>query len=137
MDRRVIWIIAIVALIVVGTIAGFAAMLLSVVFRMMDSSDAHVCGLAAVKSSPAAARLVGTPIEQKGLTGGSSSTDNGELTERITFNVRGPLGEAFVVSEGFRSPLKSHLTVQIGRDQHGETVYDGPFDCPQLHEARH
>ncbi len=100
---------------------------------LMDRSDARVCGLAAVRRSPAAARLVGTPIEQQGFTAGSSSSNNGELNERVTFTVKGPNGTAFVVSEGDRSPLASRLEVKIGRDQRSYIVYAGPFDCPELH----
>jgi hypothetical protein len=101
----------------------------------MDRSDAHVCGLAAVRRSPAAAQLVGAPIEQKGFTAGSSSSNNGELTERVTFTVEGPKGSAFVVSEGRRSPLASHLVVSAGRDQRSIIVYAGPFDCAELHST--
>ena len=135
-NPRVIWIVAIAVLIVivafVASIVAFAIALLS----MMDRTDAHVCGIAAVRSSPVATALVGTPVAQQGFTGGSTSSQNGELTERITFTVKGPLGSASVVSEGHRSPLASHLNVVIGRDQQSQTVYSGPFDCPELHRTR-
>jgi hypothetical protein len=104
-------------------------------FHMMDRSDAHVCGMAAVQSSAAAQRLVGTPIVQKGFTGGSTSSDDGETKERITFTISGPLGEAFVVAEGHRSPLESHLEVRLGREGSSETIYSGAFDCPELHRS--
>ncbi len=135
-NPRIVWIVAIVVLVVViafvASIVAFALALLG----MLDRSDAHVCGIAAVRSSPAAAELVGTPIEQHGFTGGSSSTENGEASERVTFTVTGPRGSAFVVAEGRRSPLASHLDVLIGRDQHSRTIYSGPFDCPDLHRRR-
>jgi Kef-type K+ transport system membrane component KefB len=132
-NPRVIWIVAIAVLIViilvVAAIAAFALALLG----MMDRSDAHVCGLAVVRRSPVAIALVGTPIRQRGFTGGSSSSENGESSQRVTFTVAGPRGSAFVVSEGHRSPIASHLTVQIGRNQQGQTIYSGPFDCAELH----
>jgi hypothetical protein len=135
-NPRVIWIVAIAVLIVivafVASIVAFAIALLS----MLDRTDAHVCGIAAVRSSPVATALLGMPVEQQGLTGGSTSSQNGELNERITFTVKGPRGSAYVVSDGHRSPLASHLDVVIGRDQHGETIYSGPFDCPELHRRR-
>jgi hypothetical protein len=134
MNQRIVWIVVIVVLVVVGTFVGLISTFVFALFGLMDRSDAHVCGLAAVQRSPIAARLVGTPIVQKGMTGGSSSTDNGEKKERMTFTVTGPLGEAFVVAEGKSSPLDSHLEVRIGRDQQSETVYSGPFDCPELHQ---
>lgn len=131
-NPRVIWIVAIAVLIViilvVAAIAAFALALLG----MMDRSDAHVCGLAEVRKSPAAIALVGTPIRQRGFTGGSSSSENGEMSQRVTFTVSGPRGSAFVVADGHRSPIASHLIVQIGRNQQGQTIYSGPFDCAEL-----
>lgn len=136
MNRRVVvLIVAIACALLIFVVAGVAA-LVFVIFSVVDRTPTHVCGLAIVRRSPAAARLVGSPISQKGFTGGSSSDTNGELYERLTFNVSGPHGEAFVLSEGSRSPLGSHLTVEIGRDQQSETIYSGPLDCPELHERR-
>lgn len=136
MNRRVVfWIVGAafaVALFAVALVAGIVLL----VFSVVDRTPARVCGLAIVRRSPAAVRLVGTPISQKGFTGGRSSETNGELYERITFNVTGPRGDAFVLSEGSRSPLGSHLTIKIGRDQQSETIYSGPFDCPELHQKR-
>ena len=131
-NMRVVWIVTFVLLVVVvGCVAAGTTLVLSLL-HVMDRSDAHVCGLAAVRRSPRAAAMVGTPIAQSGLTGGSSSSQNGELNERITFTVRGPRGEAFVVAEGHRSPIDSHLEVRMGRDQRSVTVYSGPFSCPEL-----
>jgi hypothetical protein len=135
LNRRVIWIVAIVVLATMLAVVGLATSLFFAIFRAMDGAGAHVCGMAIVRRSDAAARLVGTPIEQQGLTGGSTSTNNAELTERITFTVKGPLGEAFVVSQGRRSQLDSHLDVRIGRNGQSQTIYSGPFDCPELHRA--
>jgi hypothetical protein len=103
------------------------------IFKLIDQRPAHVCGLALVQRSPMAIRLLGSPIRQHGLTGGRTSSTNGEDYERLTFWVRGPLGDAFVLSEGSRSPIGSHLNVRIGRHGEGETIYSGPFDCPELH----
>ena len=118
--RTLALIFGIVAAVAIFAVAGVAAIVLSVI-SIMDRTPAHVCALAIVAHSPAAVRLVGSPTAQKGFTGGRSNETNGELYERITFNVTGPRGDAFVLSEGSRSPL-------------GSTP--GPFDCPQLHERR-
>jgi hypothetical protein len=135
--RQLIWIavalaagLAVVLLLVAGLIAVS-------VLRMMDRTDAHVCGLAAVRHSPFAVRLVGLPIEQRGFTGGSTSSENGELTESLRFTVGGPRGTAYVASEGRRSPLESHLIVRVGREGQSETIYSGPFDCAELHTRPH
>ncbi len=136
MNRRVVvLIVGIVCAVAILVVAGVAA-LVFVVFSLVDRTPAHVCGLAIVRRSAAATRLIGTPIVQKSFTGGRTSDTNGELYERITFNVGGPRGEAFVLSEGSRSQLGSHLTVTIGRNQQSQTIYSGPFDCPELHERR-
>jgi hypothetical protein len=131
--RRLIWIaVAIVAALVIVLLL-VAWLIAASVLRMMDRTDAHVCGLAAVRHSPIAVRLVGLPIEQRGFTGGSTSSENGELTENLRFTVGGPRGTAYVASEGRRSPLESHLIVRIGREGRSETIYSGPFDCAELH----
>jgi hypothetical protein len=129
---RVGMVVLIVVLVTVLIIA-FAGTLVLTIFKVMDRTAAHVCGLALVQRSPAAIRLLGSPIEQHGLTGGRTTNSNGDDLEHITFWVRGPLGDAFVVSEGDRSPIGSHLGVRIGRNGAGETIYSGPFDCPELH----
>jgi hypothetical protein len=111
----------------------FAVALVLAISHLMDRRPAHVCGLALVQRSPAAVKLIGSPIQQHGFTGGRTSFTHGDDYERLTFWVRGPLGDAFVVSEGYRSPIGSHLDVRIGRNGQGETIYSGPFDCPELH----
>lgn len=114
-------------------IAAFAVALVLSIFKLMDRTAAHVCGLALVQRSPAAIQLLGSPIEQRGITGGRTTRSNGEDLEHITFWVRGPRGDAFVVSEGHRSPIGSHLDVIAGRNGAGQNIYSGPFDCPELH----
>jgi hypothetical protein len=111
----------------------FAVALVLTISHLMERRPAHVCGLALVRRSPAAVKLIGSPIQQHGFTGGRTSFSHGDDYERLTFWVRGPLGDAFVVSEGYRSPIGSHLEVRIGRNGQGETIYSGPFDCPELH----
>ena len=126
-------VIVLIVLLVVGAIVGFFITLFLSIFMIVNRTPAHICGLAIVQRSPVAIELVGSPIEQHGFTGGRASSSNGEDNERMTFWVRGPRGDAFVVSEGHRSPLGSHLEVRIGRNGTGETIYSGPFDCPELH----
>jgi len=127
--RLVIQILAIVflvtALLVVALVMG--------ILKLLDARPAHVCGLALVQRSPVAINLIGSPIEQRGITSGRTTSGNGDDYERLTFWVRGPLGDAFVVAVGDRSPIGSHLDVRIGRNGQGETIYSGPFDCPELH----
>jgi len=133
MNRGLVALIVGISCAVVLLIVGGIVVLVLGIFKLMDRADAHVCGLAYVQKSPDAAQMLGTPIAQKGFTGGSTSDTNGEVHERLTFTVAGPNGEAFVVSEGSRSPLGSHLTVRMGRNGDSTTIYDGPFDCPELH----
>lgn len=134
MNRGVVGLIVGIVAAVVLFALGLVVVLVFGIFKVMDRADAHVCGLAYVQRSTAARRMLSAPIVQDGFTGGRTSDANGELYERLTFNVSGPLGKAFVVSEGSRSPLGSHLRVTIGRNGEGQTIYSGPFDCPELHE---
>src|SRR5665213_2952651 len=114
--RKWIWIAILAVVLLIGGLVAAGVALFGTVLHMMDRTDSHVCGLAAVKSSPAAIAMLGTPIVQHGLTGGSTNSENGESSERLTFTVEGPKGQAFVVATGNRSPLASHLVVQIGRN---------------------
>lgn len=132
-NLRIVWIVTFVLLVVVAVAVAAGATLVLSLFHAMDRSDARVCGLAAVRRSPLATALLGTPIAQRGITGGTSSSENGELNQRMTFTVEGPRGAAFVVAQGHRSPIDSHLVVRMGRDQRGVTIYSGAFDCPELH----
>ena len=133
--RTLIWIAAILVALTFVALGVSAAVLVFGMLHVMDSTGAHVCGLAAVRRSSEAARLLGAPIAQRGLTGGSFSSANGQVTESVRFTVGGPLGTAYVLSEGHRSPIDSHLEVKMGRDQRSTTIYSGPFDCPELHRA--
>jgi hypothetical protein len=114
-------------------VGAFLAILFFAIYGVLGRSDGHVCGLAAVQQSPTAIGLLGTPIVQKGLTGGTTRTMNGLLVERMTFNVAGPLGGASIIAEGYRSSLESHLLVALRQDDRTQTIYEGPFDCRELH----
>jgi hypothetical protein len=132
-NRAVLIRILVLAFVVTALIVAFVVVLLVSIFKIVDRQPAHICGLAIVQRSPAAIALLGSPIEQHGITGGRSRSTNGENYERLTFWVRGPKGEAFVLSEGYRSPIGSHLNVRIGRNGQGQTIYSGALDCPELH----
>ena len=131
--RLVVLIVAVVLGILIVVLAMSVVIALSV-FRLLDRTDAHVCGLAIVQRSAIAADLIGTPIVQHGITGGRTSASNGDNYQRLTFWVRGPKGDAYVISEGDESPLGSRLTVRIGRNGQGSTIYSGPLDCRELHQ---
>jgi hypothetical protein len=131
--RRLIGLGLLLVFAIVAVTIGFVGTLSLFIFRLLDRTAAHVCGLSVVQRSPAAIGLVGSPIAQHGLTGGRTRSSNGEDYEHITFWVRGPSGDAFVASEGTRSPLGSHLDVRIGRSGESELIYSGPLDCPELH----
>lgn len=131
--RLVVLIVALVLGILVVVLALIAVIAFSV-FRLLDRTDAHVCGLAIVQRSPIAFDLVGTPIVQHGITSGRTTASNGDTYQRLTFWVHGPKGDAYVMSEGDESPLGSHLTVRIGSNGRGSTIYSGPLDCPELHQ---
>jgi Cytochrome oxidase complex assembly protein 1 len=132
--KRIMWIVIFVIVAFVAMLCAGAAALFFGIMKLVDASDAHRCGLAMVQHNPAAIRMLGSPIVQKGFTGGSTSTDNGKEVQDLTFTVSGPLGEATVEAKGTRSQLDSHFEVRLGRNQQSQTIYSGPFDCPALHE---
>lgn len=134
-NARFIWIVVFISVAIVVAIFGAIALMVLGIFKLVDNSDSHRCGLAIVQHDPDAIRMLGEPIQQKGFTGGSTSTTNGKLTEDLTFTVSGPLGEAAVEAHGVRSQLESHLDVRMGRNGQSQTIYSGPFDCPALHEG--
>jgi hypothetical protein len=134
-NARFIWIVVFISVAIVVAIFGAIALMVLGIFKLVDNSDSHRCGLAIVQHDPDAIRMLGEPIQQKGFTGGSTSTTNGKLTEDLTFTVSGPLGEAAVETHGVRSQLESHLEVRMGRNGQSQTIYSGPFDCPALHEG--
>jgi hypothetical protein len=131
---RFIWIAVFASIAIVLLLLAAAGVGVLGLLKLVDNTDSHRCALAIVQHDPDAIKMLGSPIEQKGFTGGSTATNNGALTEKITFTVAGPLGEAAVEANGERSQLDSHLTVRFGRDQQSQTIYSGPFDCPALHE---
>jgi hypothetical protein len=134
-NTRLIWIVVFVAVAIVVGIVGAVVMLVLGIFKIVDNTESHRCGLAIVQHDPAAIRMLGEPITQKGFTGGSTNSTNGKTTQDLTFTVAGPLGEATVEANGVKSDLESHLEVKIGRDQQSQTIYSGPLDCPALHEG--
>ena len=134
MPRNVIVIIVVLAGLLFVAIVGGVVSLVLFIFSLMARSDAHTCGLAYARQSTLAQKLVGTPMDTKGFVMGSTRSENGESNENITFTIAGPLGEARVKSEGHRSDFESHLTVWVGRDGDGSIVYEGKFDCPELHK---
>lgn len=134
-NARIIWIVVFAAVALV--IAIFTAIVLLVlgIFKLVDNTDTHRCGLALVQQDPAAIRMLGEPIEQKGFTSGKTDTTNGKTTDHLTFTVAGPLGQATVEADGVKSDLESRLEVRMGRDQQSQTIYSGPLDCPALHKG--
>ena len=134
-NARVIWIVVFVVVAIVVAIVAAVVMLVLGIFKIVDNTESHRCGLAIVQHDPAAIRMLGEPIQQKGFTGGNTSTTNGKTTQDLTFTVAGPLGEATVETSGIKSALESHLEVRLGRDQQSQTIYSGPLDCPALHEG--
>jgi hypothetical protein len=134
-NARIIWIVVFAGVaLVVAIIVAIVLMVLGI-FKLVDNTESHRCGLAIVQHDPSAIRMLGEPIQQKGFTGGNTSTTNGKTTQDLTFTVTGPLGEATVEANGVKSPLESHLEVRLGRNQQSQTIYSGPLDCPALHEG--
>jgi Cytochrome oxidase complex assembly protein 1 len=132
-NRRIVVIVAGAVLALVLIVVLGAGALFVGIFKVMDKTDSHRCGLAYVQKAAGAIDLLGTPIEQRGFTSGSSKDDNGSLRENITFTVSGPLGEGQVQAVGTRSGRTSLLEVLLTQGGHSENIYRGPLDCSELH----
>jgi Cytochrome oxidase complex assembly protein 1 len=132
---RLLWIVIFAVVALIALICAGAAALFFGIMRVVDNTDAHRCALAIVQHDPAAIRMLGSPIAQKGFTGGSTNSENGKETTDLTFTVSGPLGDATVEAKGTKSQLESQFEVLLGRDQQSQTIYSGPLDCPALHEG--
>ena len=134
--RRLLMLVIGIAVFVVLLLVLAAGSIVIGVLKVVDNSTAHRCGLAYVQRSPAAIRMLGSPIEQRGITSGSSSTENGATHSELTFKVGGPLGEATVDAKSSSSDFQSRLTVLLGRNGESTTIYDGRADCPELHQSK-
>ncbi|HVN69660.1 MAG TPA: cytochrome c oxidase assembly factor Coa1 family protein [Candidatus Binatia bacterium] len=130
-----IWIAIAASFLLIAGLVGSVVLMAFSLLGVMDHTDAHACALSAVRHSVLAVRMLGRPITQQGFTSGSTSRANGELTEDVRFTVRGPLGTAYVIARGKRSPIESRLDVLLGSNGSSVTIYSGPFDCRALHRG--
>ncbi len=87
---------AIAGLIIWGLTLGLGIGVPALVYRSIAHNPVHELAIAAVRTSPEATALLGTPIAGTGASGGnlSGSYDNGRF--RVGFPVSGPRGAASV-----------------------------------------
>lgn len=67
---------------------------------VLSDSQASIDAMEKVKANPDVIGILGEPIEQNGMTGGSFHTSNGYKTAEVTIPIKGPNGEATIRVEG-------------------------------------
>jgi len=78
----------------------FAGSLFFGISSALSDSQASLDAMDKVKTNKNVIALLGEPIEQNGMTGGSYNYSNGHKTAEITIPIKGPYGEATIRVEG-------------------------------------
>lgn len=78
----------------------FAGSVIYGVTSLMADSDGYKTAMAAAKENQAVIELLGEPIEENGMAGGSVNTSNGFKSVALTIPIKGPKGEATIRVEG-------------------------------------
>ncbi len=96
--------------------AGGLAMILSLVFGLMKSSDVYSEALARARTDPAVIAALGQPIEDGWFAGGHIRTNGPRGEAELAIPISGPKGEATIYLEARKSAgrwLFSTLEVEL------------------------
>jgi len=74
----------------------FAGTLFFGITSLMEDSDAYTQAMSRAAENQELIALIGEPIEQEGIIGGSINNSNGFKEARLTIPIKGPNGEATV-----------------------------------------
>ena len=77
--------------------------LTTLVFRMMQSSDAYQEALVKARSSQAVVEALGTPIEDGYYVRGSIRVDGSDGSANLSFPIHGPKGKGHVTLKAVKS----------------------------------
>ncbi len=113
------WFVPVGCLTTLLIMAAGLAMIFSLVFGLMKSSDVYAEALARARADPAVIAALGQPIEEGWFTGGNIniSGPSGEAT--LSIPVSGPQGEATIYLEARKSTgrwIFSTLVVELDAD---------------------
>ena len=97
------WAVPALAALALSLLAGFVALIISMVFGMIKSSDAYKLAVQRAQASPAATAALGTPIQEGWFTMGNIKV-NGPMGEaNLQIPVSGPKGEGDLFVEARKS----------------------------------
>jgi len=127
------WFVPAGCLTMLALAAGFIALILTLVFGMMKSSDVYQQALARAKASSAVSDALGTPIEPGFFAGGSIETSGPSGSANLSIPIHGPKGKGTIYLEARKSAGRwtfALLAVEI--DQTGQRIdlLDGRSSSP-------
>jgi len=123
------WFLFAVAVAVVLVFGGLVALLLHVIVGSIKSSDAYVGALGRVRSAPAVAAALGTPLEEGYFVRGTIHVSGPTGLAELAIPVAGPKGRAMIYVEATRRQGEwhfDHLIVAVERTRERIDLAPGP-----------
>lgn len=115
-------------------VAGFAFVIISIVFGAMKSSDAYKSALAKAKADPRVVAALGSPITDGFLVSGKTNVSGTSGHADMTVPISGPKGKGtiyFVATKFAGDWTFSKLVVEIGESgERIDLVQDPPATVP-------
>lgn len=102
---------------------GFFALIITIVFAMLKSSDAYTQAISKARSNPAVARSLGSPLKEGYFISGGINTTGGTGNANLAVPISGPKGKGTLYVEATKSTGEwsySKLVVQL--DQTDERI---------------
>ena len=97
------WAVPALAALALSLLAGFVALIISMVFGMIKSSDAYKLAVQRAQASPAATAALGTPIQEGWFTMGNIEVNGPTGEANLQIPVSGPKGEGDIYVEATKS----------------------------------
>lgn len=117
------WAVPALAALALSLLAGFVALIISMVFGMIKSSDAYKLALERAQASPAATAALGTPIQEGWFTMGNIEV-NGPMGEaNLQIPISGPKSEGDLFVEARKSAgTWTFQTLEVQVDAGGQRI---------------
>ena len=117
------WAVPALAALALSLLAGFVALIISLVFGMIKSSDAYKLALQRAQASPAATAALGTPIREGWFTMGNIAVNGPTGEANLQIPVSGPKGEGDLFVEATKSAgTWTFQTLAVQVDAGGERI---------------
>ncbi len=110
------WVVPVGCLVPLAICTGFIALIVSLVFGMMKSSDAYKEALAKAEANPAVQKAIGMPIEEGMFTTGNININGPSGKADLAIPISGPDGEATIYVVAVKTAGKwtfSTLVVEV------------------------